>query len=206
MKTHTRLIMAAAFVALPALATQSAQANLIEAASWNGGGTQGNYAHAVGWQFTANTDMYVTHLGVLDLGDLGLESEHTVGIFDSEGDLVVSTTLAAGLSGDLMAGSMIYDTVDIAELSKDETYYILADNWTSDDYAWGNASVTFSDDIEWLNFSEATGPSIFDNVLHLDGESGNLGPGFMYRPAPAPGALALLALAGCCSTRRRRQT
>ena len=62
--------------------------------------------------------MYVTHLGVLDLGDAGLESEHTVGIFDAAGDLVVSTTIAAGLSGDLMTGSMIYDTVDIAALAR----------------------------------------------------------------------------------------
>lgn len=206
MKTYTRLMAAATCVAMTGIAAQSAQANLIEAASWNGGGTQGNYAHAVGWQFTVNTDMYVTHLGVLDLGDAGLESEHTVGIFDAAGDLVVSTTIAAGLSGDLMTGSMIYDTVDIAALAKGETYYILADNWTTDDYAWGNAAVSFSDDIDWLNFSESTGASIFDDVLHPDGQNGNLGPGFMYRPAPAPGALALLALAGCCSTRRRRQT
>ena len=161
-------------------------------------------AKAVGWQFKVNTDMYVTHLGVLDLGEIGLDSEHTIGIFDSEGDLVVSTTVGAGLSGDLMADSMIYNNVGAAELYKNETYYILADNWTSDAYAWGDSTVSFSDDIDWLKFSESTSNSILDSALHFDGQHGNLGPGFMYRPAPAPGALALLALAGCCSTRRRR--
>ena len=206
MKTNVRMIMATMTVALAGLAAQPAQANLIEAASWNGGGTQSNYSKAIGWQFEVNTDMYVTHLGVLDLGDTGLNDEHTVGIFDSDGELVVSTTIGAGLSGDLMAGSMIYDTVAITALSKGESYYILADNWSNDDYAWGNSAVSFSDDIDWLNFSESTTSSIFDSVQHFEGENGNLGPGFMYRPAPAPGALALLALAGCCSTRRRRTT
>ena len=181
----------------------NASADLVEASTWQGDGTEANYSNAVGWQFTALDDLTITHLGVLDLGEAGLADRHTVGIFDSEGNLLVSSTIGAGLSGDLFADSMIYNTVELTTLEEGESYYILADNWLQDDFGWGWDAVSYSDHIEWTNFSESTGASIFASVQHFNGEPGNLGPGFMYRIVPSPGALALLGLSGCAARRRR---
>lgn len=194
----------AALLSISGLATTT-NAALVEASTWNGGELQSNYPNAIGWQFNALNDMTVTHLGVLDLGAAGLADRHTVGIFNSAGDLLVSTSIGAGLSGDLYMDAMIYNAVGLTMLEQGETYYILADNWTQDQYGWGWDAVTFSDDVEWTMFSETTGPSIFESVLHYDGEPGTLGPGFMYRVAPSPGALALLGLAGLAARRRRKQ-
>ena len=203
MKIRNHLIIVAAMVASTCVAT-TASADLVHASTWNGGGAETNYHKAIGWQFTAKDDLLVTHLGVLDLGTAGLADRHTVGLFDSEGNLVISSTISAGLNGDLMLDSMIYNSVDVTTLQKNETYYILADNWTQDSYSYGWDTVDYSNDIEWLKFTETTGDSIFDPVIHFNGEPGNLGPGFMYRVAPSPGALALLGLAGVASRRRRR--
>ena len=202
MKIRNHLIIVAAMVASTCVAT-TASADLVHASTWNGGGEETNYNKAIGWQFTAKDDLLVTHLGVLDLGEAGLADRHTVGIFDSGGNLVISSIISGGLNGDLMLDSMIYNSVDVTTLQKNETYYILADNWTQDSYSYGWDTVDYSSDIEWLKFTETTGDSIFDPAIHFNGEPGNLGPGFMYRVAPSPGALALLGLAGIASRRRR---
>ncbi|MDG2201012.1 MAG: hypothetical protein P8K80_07500 [Phycisphaerales bacterium] len=206
MNTRNNLSIAAVLVALSCLAT-NATADLVQATTWNGGGDEHHWTKAIGWQFTATNDLDVTHLGVLDLGEAGLGDRHTVGLFNSAGDLLVSSTISAGLNGDLMLDSMIYNSVDVTSLQKNETYYILADNWNAgqDAFTFGWNTVDFSNDIDWMGFSESTGGSIFDPVVHFNnGEPGNIGPGFMYRVAPSPGALALLGLAGIASRRRRR--
>ena len=203
MKLQSRTCIAMALSAAAVLTGTQAHADLVEATSWSGSGTEYNYNKAVGWQFRALDDMIVTHLGVLDMGSAGLSEAHTIGIFNSDGSLVVSTQVGDGLSGDSMFNSMIYNDVTLTPLKKNETYYILADNWTQDAYTFGQ-SVQYSSDIEWLSFSESTSNSILDQVQHYAGDPGNLGPGFMYRTLPAPGALALLGLAGVAGTRRRR--
>jgi Domain of unknown function (DUF4082) len=47
----------------------------------------------IGFEFTANDTFKVTSLGWFDGG---FQNEHTVGLFDSEGNLLVSTILPAG--------------------------------------------------------------------------------------------------------------
>ena len=206
MNIRTTLFAATALVALSCLAS-TATANLVHAASWTGGGVEKNFHSAVGWQFTAKSDLDVTHLGVLDLGEAGLSDRHEVGIFDSDGDLLVSTSIPSGLNGNLMLDSMIYNSIGLVTLQKDETYYILADNWNEDTYLFGDSAVNYSNDVEWVAHSWTMSNSIFDSVVHEGsnegGALGNLGPGFLYRVAPSPGALALLGLAGCASRRRR---
>jgi len=139
--THT--IVAAALLAVAGLGS-TASADLFEASTWNNGGTEGNWHSAIGWQFTATDDITVTHLGVLDLGAAGLADRHTVGIFNSAGDLLVSSTISAGLNGDFYSDSMIYNTVDLTMLEQGESYYILADNWTQDDFGFGWDAVSYS--------------------------------------------------------------
>ncbi len=200
---HQSTLIAAFAIAAIAGMNPMAEAEVVEAATWNGGGTDKNWNTAIGWQFTAKNDLTVTHLGVLDLEEAGLQDRHTVGIFNSAGDLMISTTISNGLVGDVFADSVIYNAVDLTTLQKDETYYILADNWSEDSYNYGWDSVNFSDDIEWLNYSQTSEGSIFSTVQHLEGQPGNLGPTFMYTTVPAPGALALLGLAAVAAHRRR---
>jgi MYXO-CTERM domain-containing protein len=102
---------------------------------------------------------------------------------------------------------MIYNSIELVTLQKDETYYILADNWQEDAYLFGDSAVNYSNDVEWIAHSWTTGNSIFDTATHQGSDDGgvlgNFGPGFMYRAVPSPGALALLGLAGIASRRRR---
>ena len=142
MKLQSRTCIAMALSAAAVLTGTQAHADLVEATSWSGSGTEYNYNKAVGWQFRALDDMIVTHLGVLDMGSAGLSEAHTIGIFNSDGSLVVSTQVGDGLSGDSMFNSMIYNDVTLTPLKKNETYYILADNWTQDAYTFGQSVST----------------------------------------------------------------
>jgi len=56
----------------------------------------GNGPFTLGWQFTVNTPITVTALGVFDDSQDGLVESHDVGIWNSTGALVTSGTVASG--------------------------------------------------------------------------------------------------------------
>ena len=55
----------------------------------------------LGWQFTVNTAIDVTALGVFDSGQDGLVESHDVGIWDSTCNLLVSATVQSGTTDPL---------------------------------------------------------------------------------------------------------
>lgn len=168
-----------------------------------GGGTEGNFSSATGWFFTANADLNVTQLGVLDLGNPGLSEAHNIGIFRaSDGVNLVNATIGSGLSGDLIDGSRFVD-VATTMLSAGEDYYIVADNWSSDAFAYGTG-VTFDPNITWTGFGDAAANDIFSSVSSLGGLPGNLGANFRFDVVPAPSSVALLGVFGLAAGRRRR--
>lgn len=93
--------------------------------------TDSNQSFTFGWQFTVTSPVTVTELGYYDPAAKGkLKSNHDVGIFASDGSLLLSTTIAAGK----------YTTVDdFAFVSvpsftlADGTYVIGGDSFDSKD-------------------------------------------------------------------------
>src|SRR5450755_2722444 len=60
------------------------------------GQSLGNGPFTLGWEFTVSQSITVTALGAFDDSQDGLAESHDVGIWDSVGNLLGSTTVAAG--------------------------------------------------------------------------------------------------------------
>ena len=72
-------------------------------------GTVGfNGIWTLGYEFTANTDMEITHLGILDRDADGLAEAHDVAIWDSAGNLIVTASVG---NADPITGFFRYASV-----------------------------------------------------------------------------------------------
>ena len=79
---------------------------------------------SLGFVFTANANFNVTSLGYYDDQGDGFLTPHEVGIFDSSGTLLASTTLAAGTSGALGPNDFRYQAITPLALVAGDTYTI----------------------------------------------------------------------------------
>ncbi len=188
------LLMVAAGV-LPAQTTAS---------FYNGGGFRQTFVGATGWYFTPTSDLMVTQVGVLDLGDPGFVDPHEVGIFRaSDQSELVTTTIGSGLSGELIDGSRFVD-ITPTFLNGGEQYYIVADNWFNDEYVFGDrGAVSFAPEIAWNGYASSPLNDIFSEVENIGGQDGNLGPNFRFTVVPAPASAGVLAGVGLAWGRRR---
>lgn len=203
--------------ALLAVAGASAVANAQAVQGFTGGSQFGSYYgglvadDVIGWRFTVNEDVFVTGLGVWNqdtqAGLEGLTSDHQVGIWDlNTGSLLV--TAVAGPSGTAV-GAWTYTDVADTLLSSSGSYVIgaLYGADDGDSYISSATSVTMDPAV---NFGGGVFPAAADLGFVLPTEwsggtsRGRFGPNFLFRPVPAPGALAMLGLGGLVATRRRR--
>jgi hypothetical protein len=96
----------------------------------------------LGFVFTANSTFEVTSLGWFDSTGAGFQSEHTVGIFDSTGNLLVSTTLGSGTT-DPLSGNFRYHSISPLTLNSGSEYTLAgtsggpADSWTINNFVNG---------------------------------------------------------------------
>lgn len=110
------------------LIATSAKATLIsgytyshEPDSWY---TAGSHATG-GFRFKTNQDLYLSALGFIDVRDPGLNAAHEVGIWDNTGNLIASTTVAAGEVAPLIGGFR-YSQIPALSLLAGEIYTIAA--------------------------------------------------------------------------------
>src|ERR1700761_2704454 len=121
--------------------TQAKPALALVASDYTNGGHLGNFDFATGWYFTPQVDIVVTALGLYDHGASGFASSHDVGIFLNNGNPVVTTSLSAGLSGTFIPGTFNGTrVVPIAPtlLTAGVGYYTVTNNFSNDQYAYGN--------------------------------------------------------------------
>ena len=124
----------------------------------------------VGWEFTVNTPIIVTHLGYWDRFGNGLASSHEVGLWDSSGNLLTSTTVVP--EDPLENFFRFHGTVPVT-LFPGETYVVGGFNGSGDGYTWNpfgsaRAEVNFVKN-RWRNDGTFGFPSFF---------SWGIGPGY----------------------------
>jgi hypothetical protein len=159
----------------------------------------------LGWEFTTNSTVSVTHLGVFDAGSNGLLSSHDVGLYRvSDGALLASTTIA---TTDTLDTGYRYKSIPTTILNSGQAYRVAAvfpelglDPWTS-------SSTSYSLDSN-LNF---VGPRAAFSSTLTNPTVGGSGNGYFSAnlkiAAPEPGTLALITMGGVgfASRLRRRK-
>lgn len=163
-----------------------------------------------GWQFDVFSSVLVTDLGFFDYGSDGLAESHEIGLWDAAGNLLASTTIAAGTGTALIDGFRYTDIADVS-LTVGNGYIIAATNIDVDQMMVGATVMTDSAiAYNWGRF-EFTGGSLVRPTRGFCTDC-YFGPNFLINggtppavPAPAGIGLIGLGLAGIGFSRRGRR-
>jgi len=210
---HLTTCITASLITATCCVTTPSHADLTAAIDWQFSYHSDHLSspNVFGWKFTATNDINVEQLGMHTFSSTGLQGDHTVGLFDEDGDMLASTELTQGWSGDLNTEYFVYNDIDTVALQQGKSYYLLADNLLDDGFTLLNENSSFGAEIQWETVVATGTTSIYDPIFSdspdydwFNQQGQAVGATFQYSLAPAPGALALLGLAGCARRRRRR--
>ena len=159
---------------------------------------------SLGFQFTTTSAINVTALGYYDDLLNGLTQSHDVGIYNSSGTLLVSTTV---VNSDPLTSWFRMHSIAPTLLAAGQTYYIMgvtgAENYTFDPTGFAvDPSITFVADV-FNNVPSAV--LAFPN--DTAGVTGWFGPNFATSAVPVPPTVLLLGsgLLGLVGLRRFRK-
>lgn len=154
-----------------------------------------NYNWSLGFQFTTNGPVTITRLGFYDDQKNGLTENHDVGIYDSAGNLLVSTTV---LTTDSLTSWFRFHDIIPYTLLGSETYYIVGVTGT-ENYTMYTTGFTVEPSINFIldAWKSSVGgvlafPDSTSNITQALG-GGIFGPNFDTTPVPVPPTLLLLA-------------
>lgn len=160
---------------------------------------------AIGFRFTADVDMFVTDLGLLnDPLDGVMDSAHTVAIWRNSDQAMLASVSVDGSGTNI--GGFLYESIGSLMLTAGERYTIAALYAIDDgDGYWSSPSSVSLDGISATNGVFPSAPNL--GATYPDSDSANfarIGPNFIWTEIPAPGSLAVFGLIGLASARRRR--
>lgn len=160
---------------------------------WNDGND-----YSLGWSFAPTQDIAVSALGVYAApdfvtGERTFTAAHDVGIYNSIGQLIASTTVD---NNDALEGFFRYgDLSSLAYLNAGETYYIAA-AVGADQYTWDPEGFSVSSLIAYGKSYYIESSSLAFPTMNDDDEGyttiGYFGPNMKVSPVPIPGAIWLL--------------
>jgi len=129
MKLHRQSQVVTCCFVLCSLVMSTTSANATPAVGLSGGSflTTGesvnNQSQTIGWGFTVSDLSEITHLGLFDGDQDGLGDPHEIGIWDSLGNLLVSTTIPEG-TGTTLDGLFRYTHITPLVVMPGNTYVI----------------------------------------------------------------------------------
>lgn len=174
-RPHPRVVALAAALAVAA-ATLPAAANAADAFTLTKAGLLfTGSGQTLGFEFSVLADETVTALGVFDQGKDGLVSDTPIGLWDSEGNLLASTTVAKGANGGELDGLFRFNDIDPLHLTAGVDYVV-------------GAMVT-TDTYGFLNFGTGSKGAINPRVNIIEDRSAGFGHLLFPNQSVASGAV-----------------
>jgi hypothetical protein len=150
------------------------------------GSNLSNPPFTLGWEFQANANITVTGLGIFDARLNGLIDSYAIGLWNSVGTLLVSTTIPSGTSATL---DDKFRMVSVAptNLTAGNEYFIGALFLTSNDGLIAGTATGFSTDpaITFIENSFKQGSSLTFPSSTTGATPAYFGPNFTFVPEPS---------------------
>jgi hypothetical protein len=164
--------------------------------SFTSPGSQSTGAFSLGWQFDVNSSITVDALAYFsDTGTLA--ESHEVGIYDSSGDLLTSTTISAGACSDYV-NYFCYQSITPITLAVGTDYQVMGQSGLVDEWTWNTTGLSTIAEITFTVDEETSGNNLAFGI-GSGGLTQAVGGGFFgasfdvsASSAPEPGSLFLV--------------
>jgi len=197
-----KTMLAVAVLGLLALAAEPAKADLPGFTLDNlTGSLLANPPFTLGFQFTANQAVTVTALGVFDDSQNGLVDSHQIGLWNSSGVLLASTSVVSGTT-DPLTNQFRYADITATTLTAGQTYTVGALYVDDKDPLLFPGSVTGFATNAAITFDQnayVVGSNLTNPTSTSGGGPSYFGPNFLFsgvQPVPEPSTLAVGLLGG----------